>query len=75
MAPPLTYTEKDEAQTRIEIDRKLEQAGWIVQDKRKLNLHTGVGVAVRGIDTDFESAGCMLFIDGKGCGVAEAKLI
>lgn len=50
MAPPPAYTEKDEAQIRIEIDRKLEQAGWVVRDKKKLNLHTGVGIAVWGMD-------------------------
>lgn len=73
MAPPPTYTEKDEAQTRIEIDRKLEQAGWIVQDKKKLNLHAALGVAVREMDTDSGPADYMLFIDGKACGVVEAK--
>lgn len=67
------YTDKDEAETRIEIDKKLEAAGWIVQDKKQLNLHQGMGVAVREMDTDSGPADYMLFIDGKACGVVEAK--
>jgi type I restriction enzyme R subunit len=73
MAPPPTYTDIDEAKTRLEIDRKLEQAGWVVQDKKKLNLHAALGVAVREMDTDTGPADYMLFIDGKACGVIEAK--
>lgn len=73
MAPPPIYTDIDEAKTRLEIDRKLEQAGWVVQDKKKLNLHAALGVAVREMDTDTGPADYMLFIDGKACGVIEAK--
>lgn len=78
MAPPPTYTDIDEAKTRLEIDRKLEQAGWVVQDKKKLNLHASLGVAVRempvhGNGGDTGLADYMLFIDGKACGVIEAK--
>ena len=35
-----------EAKARQHIDRKLEQAGWVVQDMNQLNLSAGVGVAV-----------------------------
>jgi type I site-specific restriction endonuclease len=38
---------KLEAETRKEIDEKLEAAGWVVQDKKKLNLYASPGVAVR----------------------------
>ena len=71
MTPP--RTDKDELQTRIEIDQKLEQAGWSIQDKKKLNLHESLGVAVREMDTDTGPADYMLFIDGKACGIIEAK--
>jgi type I restriction enzyme R subunit len=43
MAPPPTYIDLDEAKIRLEIDRKLEQAGWVVQEKKKLNLHESLG--------------------------------
>lgn len=43
---------KLESETRIEIDKKLTSAGWVVQDKKKLNLFESLGVAVREMDTD-----------------------
>lgn len=49
MTPP---TDKLEAETRLEIDAKLKAAGWAVQDKKKINLHEKLGVAVREFDTD-----------------------
>jgi type I restriction enzyme, R subunit len=70
MTPP---TDIDEAKTREEIDAKLEAAGWVIQDKKKLNLFEKLGVAVREMDTDTGPADYMLFIDGKACGIVEAK--
>ncbi|MES9951065.1 MAG: DUF559 domain-containing protein [Candidatus Thiodiazotropha sp.] len=62
-----------EAQTREAIDRKLTDAGWVVQDKKRINLYESLGVAVREMDTDTGPADYMLFIDGKACGIIEAK--
>lgn len=66
-----------EAETRKEIDKKLEAAGWIVQDKKQMNLMAGDygihGVAVREMDTDTGPADYMLFINGEACGIIEAK--
>ena len=70
MTPP---TEKLEAETRQEIDAKLEAAGWVVQDKKRINLHESLGVAVREFDTDTGPADYMLFIAGKAAGIIEAK--
>lgn len=72
MTPPGS-TEKDEAKTREEIDAKLEAAGWVIQDKKKINLFEKLGVAVREMDTDTGPADYMMFVDGKACGVIEAK--
>ena len=36
-----------EALARITIDRLLEQAGWVVQDRDAINLFAGPGVAIR----------------------------
>ena|GEM_PF-6588461 len=41
-----------EAKARQQIDQKLEQAGWVVQDMKRLNLSAGPGVAVREYPTD-----------------------
>lgn len=62
-----------EAETRDAIDKKLIAAGWVVQDKKRLNLHEALGVAVREMDTDTGPADYMLFVDGKACGIIEAK--
>lgn len=70
MTPP---TDKLEAQTREEIDQKLALAGWVVQDKKRINLFESLGVAVREMDTATGPADYMLFIDGKACGIIEAK--
>ena len=64
---------KLEAETRKEIDEKLEAAGWAVQDKKRINLMEKLGVAVREMDTDTGPADYMLFIDGAACGIIEAK--
>jgi type I restriction enzyme, R subunit len=71
MTPP-EYTLL-ESQTREEIDRKLIDAGWVIQDKKQLNLYQSLGVAVREMDTDTGPADYMLFVDGKVCGILEAK--
>ena len=62
-----------EAKARQQIDRKLEQAGWIVQDMAQINLSAGPGVAVRECPTDTGPADYVLFVGGAPCGVIEAK--
>lgn len=54
-----------EARARIDIDRQLAAAGWIVQDRDKLNITAGPGVAVREVSVSGagESDG-FLTIDG-----------
>lgn len=44
-----------------------------MQDKKQLNLFETLGVAVREMDTSTGPADYMLFIDGKACGIIEAK--
>lgn len=72
MAPD-KYAGMPEAQTREEIDEKLIAASWVIQDKKDLNLYESLGVAIREMDTDTGPADYMLFIDGKACGIIEAK--
>ncbi|MDB6136481.1 MAG: restriction endonuclease subunit [Verrucomicrobiales bacterium] len=55
------------------IDAKLRAAGWAVQDKNALNLHSGEGQAIREYHTDTGPADYVLFVDGKPVGVIEAK--
>ena len=58
---------------RDHIDRQLVACGWVIQDIKKINLHAGIGVAVREYQTDVGPADYVLFVDGKPCGVIEAK--
>lgn len=58
---------------RDHIDRQLIACGWVVQSKLKINLHAGIGVAVREYNTDVGPADYVLFVDGKPVGIIEAK--
>ena len=62
-----------EAKARQQIDQKLEQAGWVIQDMKQLNLGAAVGVAVREYPTDTGPADYVLFVNRKAVGVIEAK--
>lgn len=70
----------DEAKTRLNIDGLLKQCGFILQDMSEFNrfaksAHSSIsGVAVREFEMNDKSrADYLLFIEGKACGVIEAK--
>ena len=69
--PNLNQTPEQRA--RDKIDRMLEQAGWLVQDKNKIDFSAGAGIAVREYQTDVGRADYVLFIGNKPVGVVEAK--
>src|SRR6476659_2703044 len=58
---------------RDEIDKQLTSCGWIVQDKKHINLRAGLGVAVCEYQTNVGPADYLLFVDGKPVGLIEAK--
>lgn len=62
-----------EAKACQQIDEKLHQAGWAVQDTHALNLTAARGVAVREYSTDTGPADYLLFVDRQPVGVIEAK--
>ncbi|NPA92848.1 MAG: DEAD/DEAH box helicase family protein [Chloroflexi bacterium] len=66
-----------EALAREKIDRQLEAAGWIVQDRKRLNVYAGPGVAVREFPVEGGEADYVLFVQVEGqpqaVGVLEAK--
>jgi type I restriction enzyme R subunit len=62
-----------EEKARLEIDRKLEHAGYVVQDMKEFNPTVSLGVAVREYPTNAGEADYVLFIDRKPVGVIEAK--
>ncbi|MBA4410975.1 MAG: restriction endonuclease subunit R, partial [Odoribacter sp.] len=58
---------------RDNIDKQLTACGWLIQGIKKVNLHAGIGVAIKEYLTDVGPADYVLFVDGKPCGVVEAK--
>ncbi|CAG0944088.1 hypothetical protein BROC_02515 [Candidatus Brocadiaceae bacterium] len=62
-----------EQRARDRIDKQLNVCGWLIQDKNRVNLRAGIGVAVREYLTDAGVADYVLFVDGKPVGVIEAK--
>ena len=66
---------------REEIDEQLEACGWVVQDFTSMNIHAGLGVAVRefplkwkeGAEIKSGSADYLLYADEWAIGVVEAK--
>lgn len=62
-----------EQKAREQIDRQLEQAGWVVQSKDNINFAAGNGLAISEYQTAIGPADYVLFIDRKPIGVIEAK--
>ncbi|MEZ5380985.1 MAG: type I restriction-modification enzyme R subunit C-terminal domain-containing protein [Microthrixaceae bacterium] len=62
-----------ENKARMRIDEMLERAGWVVQDYKNVNLHEGLGVAVRELVTNAGPADYVLFLSQQAVGVIEAK--
>ena len=58
---------------RDNIDKQLKACGWIIQDIKRINLNADVGVAVKEYQTDVGPADYVLFVEGKPCGIVEAK--
>ncbi|MDI1234534.1 MAG: type I restriction-modification enzyme R subunit C-terminal domain-containing protein [bacterium] len=58
---------------RDHIDQQLRACGWMIQSVKQVNLNAGIGVAVKEYLTDVGPADYVLFVDGKPCGVIEAK--
>ena len=62
-----------EDKARELIDRRLQQAGWVVQDMAQFNPAASRGVAVREFPTDTGPADYVLLLDREPVGVIEAK--
>jgi type I restriction enzyme R subunit len=56
---------------RDKIDSLLEQAGWLVQSSKKIDLNAGLGIAVREYQTDVGPADYVLFIDKRRLGSSD----
>ena len=64
-----------EAKARETIDALLLSAGWHVCGVADANIHAALGVAIREfpLNSGFGFADYLLYVNGKACGVIEAK--
>ena len=62
-----------EQKSRDVIDTQLEKAGWVVQDKTRIDFSASLGVAVREYQTEVGPADYVLFVGKQAVGVIEAK--
>ena len=71
----MTPDQKAEERARVLIDQQLVQAGWVVQDRKDIDLVSHVGVAVREVFMQKWAgrADYVLYLNRKIVGVIEAK--
>ncbi len=70
------YNLKPEEKARHDIiNPKLIEAGWVVQQYKSANIYESKGVAIEyfQLGRDVGEADYVLFVDGKACGIIEAK--
>jgi len=64
---------KPEEQARQDIDKHLQKADWIIQDRLNINLGAGPGIAIREFPIKVGPVDYALFANRKAIGVVEAK--
>lgn len=62
-----------EEKARRDIDRRLDQCGWLVQDRSEVNISAGPGVAIREFPMITGEADYFLYAGGKAIGGVETK--
>ncbi|MYE90577.1 DEAD/DEAH box helicase [Candidatus Poribacteria bacterium] len=62
-----------EKKARQHIDQLLTKAGWVIQDRKQMNLGASQGVAVREFPMSSGPTDYLLFVDRRAVGVIEAK--
>lgn len=64
-----------EAKARENIDKRLTEAGWLVQSREDADISAGRGVAIREfpMKSGYGEADYLLYVDGRAVGVVEAK--
>lgn len=62
-----------EEKARIQIDKQLIEAGYVVQDMKDINLYASKGVIVREYPTSTGEVDYLIFINQQPVGIIEAK--
>lgn len=58
---------------RDTIDKALDAAGWVIQNRDEMNVAAGPGVAIREFKTDAGFADYLLYVNKRPAGVIEAE--
>jgi type I restriction enzyme R subunit len=69
----MTGNQTPEQKARNDIDKKLNDSGWKVQEKTGIDWRASRGIAVKEYLTDVGPADYVLFVDKKPAGIIEAK--
>ncbi|TFH05291.1 MAG: DEAD/DEAH box helicase, partial [Methanosarcina sp.] len=69
----MSNNQTPEQKARNDIDRKLNDSGWIVQEKSRIDWSASRGIAVKEYQTDVGPADYVLFVDKRPAGIIEAK--
>ena len=69
----MSNNQTPEQKARNDIDKRLYDSGWIVQEKSKIDWGASRGIAVKEYLTDVGPADYVLFVDKKPVGIIEAK--
>ncbi len=69
----MSNNQNPEQKARNNIDRKLNDSGWIVQEKTRVDWSASRGIAVKEYLTDVGPADYVLFVDKNPVGIIEAK--
>ncbi|MDD3245680.1 MAG: type I restriction-modification enzyme R subunit C-terminal domain-containing protein [Methanosarcina sp.] len=69
----MSNNQTPEQKARNDIDRKLNDSGWIVQEKSRIDWSASRGIAVKEYQTDVGPADYVLFVDKRPVGIIEAK--
>jgi type I restriction enzyme R subunit len=66
---------RPEDRARVNIDRLLTAAGWLIQNRNSINIEAGRGIAIREfpLAPGYGFADYLLYVDGYAAGVVEAK--
>src|SRR4051812_2988641 len=70
---PSSDNRQPEEIAREHIDQLLRQAGWVIQDRKEMNIAAAQGVAVREFPIPGGEIDYLLYVDRKVIGAIEAK--
>lgn len=64
----ITNNKTSEQIARDQIDKRLNESGWAIQNKNALDFNASRGIAVREYQTDIGPADYVLFVDRQAVG-------